>query len=63
MKVSEIQGSMIQNIIKATHVKELEWQLLQNEVVIICNVNCGGGGGGGGSNEDDNNHDNDDSQK
>lgn len=61
MKVSEIQGSMIQNIIKATHVKELEWQLLQNEVVIICNVNCGGGGGG--SNEDDNNHDNDDSQK
>lgn len=61
MKVYEIQGSMIQNIIKATHVKELEWQLLQNEVVIICNVNCGGGGGG--SNEDDNNHDNDDSQK
>lgn len=53
---------MIQNIIKATHVKELEWQLLQNEVVIICDVNCGGGGGGG-SNEDDNNHDNDDSQK
>lgn len=52
---------MIQNIIKATHVKELEWQLLQNEVIIICNVNCGGGGGG--SNEDDNNHDNDDSQK
>lgn len=62
MKVSEIQGSRIQNIIKATHVKELEWQLLQNEVVIICNVNCGGGGGGS-SNEDDNNHDNDDSQK